>query len=219
MLQFTSQEITRIREKVTNELIEKLIADNFDVLNSETLVPPDARATWNLYYFCPEHGVRLNWDRKLDLTKVHNPEKRRLDMTYIVRGSHCHDESFIPTINPFSKVLARLENCFQNSFDEQALRYQIEGEREFNQQIFVNQKSLMYLCSGLDNPATSKVAYTVVRSQSERFSSVVLHDLDGGAMVKSVSWINDALVEIELCRNGVNSRYQYNYSTSKLAFV
>lgn len=140
-------------------------------------------------------------------------------MTYIVRGSHCHDESFIPIINPFSKVLARLENCFQNSFDEQALRYHIEGEREFNQQIFVNQKSLMYLCSGLDNPATSKVAYTVVRSQSERFSSVVLHDLDGGAMVKSVSWINDALVEIELCRNGVNSRYQYNYSTSKLAFV
>ena len=158
-------------------------------------------------------------DCVLDLTKVHNPEKRRLDMTYIVRGSHCHDESFIPIINPFSKVLARLENCFQKSFDEQALRYHIEGEREFNQQIFVNQKSLMYLCSGLDNPATSKVAYTVVRSQSERFSSVVLHDLDGGAMVKSVSWINDALVEIELCRNGVNSRYQYNYSTSKLAFV
>lgn len=68
MLQFTSQEITRIREKVTNELIEKLIADNFDVLNSETLVPPDARATWNLYYFCPEHGVRLNWDRKSPTT-------------------------------------------------------------------------------------------------------------------------------------------------------
>ncbi len=63
MLQFTSQEIARIRAKVTDELIEKLISDNSDVLNSDTLVPPDARATWNLYYFCPEHGVRLHWDR------------------------------------------------------------------------------------------------------------------------------------------------------------
>lgn len=63
MLQFTSKEITRIRERVTDELIEKLIADNFDVLNNDTLVPPDARATWNLYYYCPEHGVRLKWDR------------------------------------------------------------------------------------------------------------------------------------------------------------
>ncbi|KII79408.1 heparinase II/III domain-containing protein [Vibrio renipiscarius] len=63
MLQFTSQEMAAIRRRASQDIIEQIIADNQVVLNSETLVPPDARATWNLYYFCPTHGVRLNWDR------------------------------------------------------------------------------------------------------------------------------------------------------------
>ncbi|MDV7106096.1 heparinase II/III family protein [Vibrio sp. TH_r3] len=63
MLQFTSQEMTAIRNKANIELISRIIQDNEIVLKSETLVPPDARATWNLYYFCPTHGVRLTWNR------------------------------------------------------------------------------------------------------------------------------------------------------------
>ncbi len=128
------------------------------------------------------------WGCVLDLTKVHNPHNKTLDMRYIIRGSHRHDESFIPTSNPFSKVLACLQDCYQNSFVEQTLRYQIEGESDFNQQIFVSEQSSMYLGSGLDNPATSKVSYTVVRSQSEYFNALVMHDLDGNARVQSVVW-------------------------------
>lgn len=63
MLQFSPQEMAQIRTRVTDSIIQKLIKDNSEILNSETLVPEDARATWNLYYFCPKHGVRLSWDR------------------------------------------------------------------------------------------------------------------------------------------------------------
>ncbi len=70
-----------------------------------------------------------------------------------------------------------------------------------------------------DNPATSNVAYTVVRSQSAHFNSVVLHDLDGVASVENVYWTGESLLEFELCRNGINSRYQFNYNTSTLAFI
>ncbi|WP_221075846.1 heparinase II/III domain-containing protein [Agarivorans aestuarii] len=63
MLQFTEKEMAVIRKHANQEIIDQIIADNSVVLESETLVPPDARATWNLYYFCPKHGVRLTWDR------------------------------------------------------------------------------------------------------------------------------------------------------------
>ena len=63
MLQFTEQEIHKIRSRSRSEIIQSLIDNNQTVLYTDTLIPPDARATWNLYYFCPEHGVRLTWDR------------------------------------------------------------------------------------------------------------------------------------------------------------
>lgn len=63
MLQFTPKEMSTIRKNASEEIITQIIQDNQVVLTSDTLVPPDARATWNLYYFCPTHGVRLTWDR------------------------------------------------------------------------------------------------------------------------------------------------------------
>ncbi len=63
MLQFTSQEMTKIRMNASQDILNNIISNNKVILNSEILVPPDGRATWNLYYFCPKHGVRLKWDR------------------------------------------------------------------------------------------------------------------------------------------------------------
>ncbi|ORT52258.1 alginate lyase [Vibrio sp. qd031] len=63
MLQFTLQEMVSIKQRATADVIDALRNDNDIVLNNDVLVPCDGRATWNLYYFCPEHGVRLNWDR------------------------------------------------------------------------------------------------------------------------------------------------------------
>lgn len=66
MLQFSKKEMDRIKSRSNNEMIEALIQQNKVVINSDVLVPPDARATWNHYYFCSEHGVRLEWDRHND---------------------------------------------------------------------------------------------------------------------------------------------------------
>ncbi|MGF1735681.1 heparinase II/III domain-containing protein [Photobacterium satsumensis] len=63
MLQFSIDEMAIIKGKDCTKIIDNLILNNHTILTSDTLVPPDSRATWNLYYFCPEHGVRLEWQR------------------------------------------------------------------------------------------------------------------------------------------------------------
>ncbi|WP_347291948.1 heparinase II/III family protein [Kluyvera georgiana] len=42
-------------------LIERLIKDAQPALDAEVRIPQSGIATWNLYYFCPHHGVRLIW--------------------------------------------------------------------------------------------------------------------------------------------------------------
>ncbi len=68
MLQFSNQEMASIKSRATESVINALIDNNHVVLENEVLVPEDGRATWNLYYFCPEHGVRLVWDRDKPLS-------------------------------------------------------------------------------------------------------------------------------------------------------
>ncbi|TNV22946.1 alginate lyase family protein [Buttiauxella sp. B2] len=65
MKQFTTQQLILLRQRVSEqpEILELLIADNAVVLNNPVRVPETALATWNLYYYCPEHAVRLVWDR------------------------------------------------------------------------------------------------------------------------------------------------------------
>ncbi|WP_261816955.1 heparinase II/III domain-containing protein [Vibrio gallicus] len=63
MLQFSIHEMASIKRKATTSTIAALKRNNEVVLNNDVLVPVDGRATWNLYYFCPEHGVRLTWNR------------------------------------------------------------------------------------------------------------------------------------------------------------
>ncbi|MGF1722976.1 heparinase II/III family protein [Vibrio kyushuensis] len=63
MIQFSQPQLERIRQKASAATIEQIKRDNQVVLDYEILVPEDNRATWNLYYFCPEHGVRLTWNR------------------------------------------------------------------------------------------------------------------------------------------------------------
>ncbi|MRS13930.1 alginate lyase [Enterobacteriaceae bacterium RIT691] len=70
MKQFTAQQIENARQKVTPEIILRLIEGNREVINNDTLVPQTGCATWNHYFYCPEHSVRLLWDR-------HSPNKHR----------------------------------------------------------------------------------------------------------------------------------------------
>ncbi|WP_202306043.1 heparinase II/III domain-containing protein [Dryocola clanedunensis] len=61
---FTQAQITRARARVTPKIINALIERNSDVLNHDILVPSTGCATWNHYFFCPEHSVRLQWERR-----------------------------------------------------------------------------------------------------------------------------------------------------------
>tara|TARA_R110001583_G_scaffold8952_2_gene42252 strand:+ start:41187 stop:43187 length:2001 start_codon:yes stop_codon:yes gene_type:complete len=63
MLQFNQQQFASIKSRASKEMVQAIIDNNETVLCSDILVPPDNRATWNHYYFCPDHGIRLNWDR------------------------------------------------------------------------------------------------------------------------------------------------------------
>ncbi|MFM1316772.1 heparinase II/III family protein [Yersinia enterocolitica] len=72
MKQFTDRQMAKIRQRVMqqqgnsvqqSEIIATLIEDNQVVLGSDTLVPATGIATWNHYYYCPDHGVKLVWDR------------------------------------------------------------------------------------------------------------------------------------------------------------
>lgn len=63
MKQFTADEIQHIRQRLLAmpELINALEKDNAVVLTQRVRVPETGRATWNHYYFCPQHAVRLDW--------------------------------------------------------------------------------------------------------------------------------------------------------------
>ncbi|MEH0740353.1 heparinase II/III family protein [Vibrio cholerae] len=68
MIQFSHSDMDLIRERATPKVIDALKSNNQIVLENDILVPCDGRATWNLYYYCPEHGVRLTWDRDKPLS-------------------------------------------------------------------------------------------------------------------------------------------------------
>jgi|SRR5471030_196107 len=63
MKQFTEQEMARIRQRASGyaDIIESLQQDNDTVLSCPLLVPQTGIATWNHYYYCPQHAVRLEW--------------------------------------------------------------------------------------------------------------------------------------------------------------
>lgn len=42
-----------------NGLIEKLVKNAQPMLDADVRIPQTGIASWNLYYFCPHHGVRL----------------------------------------------------------------------------------------------------------------------------------------------------------------
>lgn len=71
MKQFTTQQLIALRDRAARQplVIEHLLAENAVVLDTPLQVPTTAVATWNLYYFCPDHGVRLAW--RHDSPKVH----------------------------------------------------------------------------------------------------------------------------------------------------
>lgn len=49
------------RAAANSGLLERLVKDAQPVLQAAVRIPQSGIASWNLYYFCPRHGVRLTW--------------------------------------------------------------------------------------------------------------------------------------------------------------
>lgn len=66
MKQFSESNIRRLRQASLDDprILEKIRKDNDVVLNNPVLVPDTGCASWELFYYCPKHGVPLIWDRR-----------------------------------------------------------------------------------------------------------------------------------------------------------
>ncbi|WP_148245205.1 hypothetical protein [Enterobacter asburiae] len=66
MKQFSKSDIRRLRQASLDDprILEKIRKDNDVVLNNPVLVPDTGCASWELFYYCPKHGVPLIWDRR-----------------------------------------------------------------------------------------------------------------------------------------------------------
>lgn len=83
MKQYTEAQIQSARARATPGLIKAIAASNRDVLDNDILVPATGCATWNHYFFCPDHSVRLIWER-------HSPYKHRCP----IDGAHFSGEPY-----------------------------------------------------------------------------------------------------------------------------
>lgn len=65
MKQFSEADIQRLRQAYQDDprILTKIREDNDVVLNNPVLVPETGCASWELFYYCPTHGVPLIWDR------------------------------------------------------------------------------------------------------------------------------------------------------------
>ena len=61
MIQFTSEEVDKLRKKSKAYplTIEKLKRDVEEVFHGKQIVPKTGIANWTLYYYCPDCSVQL----------------------------------------------------------------------------------------------------------------------------------------------------------------
>lgn len=64
MIQFTEEQIKHFRNRGagTKTIVDKLIHETEIIRNHDLVIPTTGRATWQLYYYCPDCSVRLEFD-------------------------------------------------------------------------------------------------------------------------------------------------------------
>lgn len=64
MIQFTEKQVEMFRSRgaQTQEMINWLLVETKTVREHELVIPKTGRATWQLYYYCPDCSVRLEFD-------------------------------------------------------------------------------------------------------------------------------------------------------------
>ena len=104
-----------IRERaLRGSQVEALIRGLEPVLSAPPQVPETGIASWNLYYFCPEHGVRLMWDR-------HSPTQHRCPIDNQIFSGEPYDSAWWREMNG-----RNAQACYQLG-----LLWQLTGERRY----------------------------------------------------------------------------------------
>ncbi|MFA0372589.1 alginate lyase, partial [Vibrio sp. 10N.222.54.F6] len=85
-----------------------------------------------------------------------NPHQQQLDLVWHIRGQHCALAEAQGCDNPLDGPLARMTSCHEMPLKASTnLRYSIDGQTEFNQQLITDSSATLLLGYAPDNPATS----------------------------------------------------------------
>jgi hypothetical protein len=159
-------------------------------------------------------------DCLLDISTVNNPHNATLDVTYLTRGRHKMDVTWQSVQNPVQGALSCLTECHNKLLrGSEDVLYKIENQDDFKQSIYTNSRAHLIKGYAPDNPATSDIAYLLIRSEESYFSSLVLHDLHGDNSITAVDWQGRESIQFTIDRHGKRTRYQFNFASSKLAFI
>lgn len=154
----------------------------------------------------------------VELNSVENPHQQQLDLTYHVRGKHDLDANWQEVANPLTGPLARMTNTKVRKLELLTeLNYHIQNEADFQQSIWTNEPVELLSGYAPDNPATSDLAYTLVRTKAKSLNCVVLHDLscENSMQIRNIEW-QDQIVGFTLVSKGDTTRYRYDLNTCSL---
>ncbi|GAD89436.1 hypothetical protein VHA01S_020_00200 [Vibrio halioticoli NBRC 102217] len=187
-------------------------------VDSHTIVQWDAQSYQQIKY-----RRVLIWleDMLLELNTVENPHQQQLDLTYHIRGTHKHTEHSSNISNPLQGPLARMtQTRISELCQSHQLIYGIEEQVDYSQHIWSNEPSKVLQGYAPDNPAIKDLAYSLLRSSSQQFNAVVLHDLSQQQSHSFQSVIWDA--NVSCCLNlseGRTLNLTYDFNSGALTLI
>ncbi|GLR02745.1 hypothetical protein GCM10007906_03320 [Vibrio hyugaensis] len=166
-------------------------------------------------------------DIAIELNTILNPHNQQLDLTYHVRGEHLlqlENGAWKPITNPLSGALAQMTNT-QLSEPNTAftLHYEIEGQADFRQSIYTDSPVEVLSGNAPDNPATSDLAYSLIRSQQNALRTLVVHELSESTtyQVDELAWGESSIYFVLSSMKGDAhiscTRMMYDFKSAKLS--
>jgi hypothetical protein len=157
----------------------------------------------------------------VELNRIVNPYKKQLDLVYHVRGTHVLNPLFKAVENPLSGALARMTETEQlDAIDRIKLEYAVESQPNYNQQVVTDRAVNVFKGYAPDNPATTDLAYTLIRCRAAELNTVILHDLSlkQDVTLDGVMWESD-VVSFIVVQKGNKQRFVYDYANKTLEMI
>jgi hypothetical protein len=168
-------------------------------VDSHTIVQWDEEAYKNIVF---RRQVLWLGDAVIELNKIENPNEKQLDLIWHVRGKHQLLSADKLVDNPFEGPLSRMTHCRERAVtDSTSLHYSIAEQQDYTQQIMTSGESQLIRGYAPDNPATSDLAYSLLRSKEKVLNANVLHDLSLEQNIKLVDISqSETRIEVKLLR-------------------